>query len=146
MRIFQYIVLGSSFSLQRVKDCYRPWAVCGMSRQIRSLAFCLCVKLANKFFPFRVDSFLEDRQNNFDMVASPGSVSIPLMLMFCVTRKLMRHHQVTSLIRLRYRVTTDFELQICCWNEYRIYLKYSYRRAWANSVATYPYKETLIRL
>ena len=36
----------------------------------------------SKFFPFRVDSFSEGRQNNGDRVSSPESVLIPYKLLF----------------------------------------------------------------
>ena len=32
----------------------------------------------SKFFPLRVDIFLEGRQNNFDRITTPEGVSIPL--------------------------------------------------------------------
>ena len=34
--------------------------------------------MGSKFFPFRIDCFPEGMQNNFDRVASPEVVSIPL--------------------------------------------------------------------
>ena len=45
----------------------------------------------SKFFHFRVDPFLEGIQNNFDRVASPESVSIPLEIFSTILEERKNH-------------------------------------------------------
>ena len=40
----------------------------------------------NKFFPFRIDTFSEGRQNNFDRIVSPEKYQFPLNELLHVTK------------------------------------------------------------
>ena len=42
----------------------------------------------SKFFPFRVDSFSEGRQNNFDRVTYPEGVSVSFKAVLILTQSL----------------------------------------------------------
>ena len=55
--------------------------------------------MGSKFFPSRIDPFSEGRQNNFDKVASPESISLTLKYIEKVSpRQVLRHHNSSHIM------------------------------------------------
>ena len=75
-RNFLFALLHNNFLLKRINSEREGGAPLGSTLKDRSL-----LPKGYKFFPSRVDTFSEERQNNIDKVASPENASIHLKML-----------------------------------------------------------------